>query len=226
MMGQKTNAYETVVSSDIAMFRPENIRQFDAICFNNTTGVLFEDAELKKSLLDFISEGKGFIGIHAAAATFVQWPKYDQWPQFGEMLGAYENGGHPWKYNEWITIKPDEPDHVLNAAFKGKGFRISDEVFQFQKPYSRDKLRVLLSIDMDKTEIISGRQIWPERRKDKDFAVSWIRGYGKGRVFYCFLGHNPQTFWNPPILQHYLAGIQFALGDLPADTNPSSKARQ
>ncbi|MCP4259719.1 MAG: ThuA domain-containing protein [Planctomycetes bacterium] len=223
MMGRKTKAYETVVSSDIAMFRPENIRQFDAICFNNTTGVLFEDARLKKSLLDFISGGKGFIGIHAAAATFVQWPKYDQWQEFGEMLGAYENGGHPWKYNEWINIKLDEPRHPLNAAFKGKGFRISDEVFQFQKPYTRNKLRVLLSIDMKKTEIISGRRILPERQKDKDFAVSWIHRYGKGRVFYSFLGHNPQTCWNPPILQHYLAGIQFALGDLPVDATPSNK---
>jgi hypothetical protein len=105
MMGRKTKAYETVVSSDIAMFRPENLRQFDAICFNNTTGALFTDTKLKKSLLEFISEGKGFVGIHAAAATFVQWPKYDQWPEFGELLGAYENGGHPWKSNEWITIK-------------------------------------------------------------------------------------------------------------------------
>ena len=225
MMGRKTGAYETVVSNDIAMFRSKNLRQFDAICFNNTTGVLFQDPELKKSLLDFIYDGKGFIGIHAAAATFVQWPKYDQWPEFGQMLGGYENGGHPWKPHEWITIKLDDPDHPLNAALTGKGFRISDEVFQFQKPYSRDKLRVLLSIDMTKTNIISGRYILPERRQDHDFAISWVRSYGAGRVFYCSLGHNPHIFWNPPILQHYLAGIQFALGDLPADTTPSSKPR-
>ncbi|MHC4675996.1 MAG: ThuA domain-containing protein [Planctomycetota bacterium] len=223
IMGRKTGAYQTVVSSDTTMFKPENLRQFDAICFNNTVGVLFQDPELKKSLLDFIRNGKGFIGIHAAAATFVQWPKYDQWPEFGEMLGGYENGGHPWKPHEWITIKPDDPGHPLNAAFNGKGFRISDEVFQFQKPYSRDKLRVLLSIDMTKTNIISGRYILPERRQDHDFAISWVRSYGKGRVFYCSLGHNPHIFRNPSILQHYLAGIQFALGDLPADTTDSNK---
>lgn len=51
MMGRKTKAYETVVSDDIAMFRPQNLRQFDAMCFNNTTGVLFQDPEPKKSLL-------------------------------------------------------------------------------------------------------------------------------------------------------------------------------
>lgn len=225
MMGRKTGAYETVVSNDTAMFRPENLQPFDAICFNNTTGVLFQDPELKKSLLDFIYDGKGFIGIHAAAATFVQWPKYDQWPEFGQMLGGYENGGHPWKHHEWITIRLDDPDHPLNTALTGKGFRISDEVFQFQKPYSRDKLRVLLSIDMTKTNIISGRYILPERRQDHDFAISWVRSYGAGRVFYCSLGHNPHIFWNPPILQHYLAGIQFALGDLPAETTASSKPR-
>lgn len=222
MMGRKTKAYETVVSNDIAMFRPENLRQFDAICFNNTTGVLFQDPELKKSLLEFVSNGKGFVGIHAAGATFVQWPKYDQWPEFGEMLGGYENGGHPWKSDEWITIKLEDPDHPLNAAFNDMGFRVSNEVFQFQKPYSRDKLRILLSIDMTKTEIISGRYILPERQ-DHDFAISWVRSYGKGRLFYSTLGHNPHIFWNPLILQHYLAGIQFALGDLVADTTPSSK---
>lgn len=223
MMGQKTGAYKTVVSNDIAMFRPESLQQFDAVCFNNTTGVVFEDPKLKTSLLEFVYSGKGFVGIHAAAATFVQWPKYDQWPEFGEMLGGYENGGHPWKAHEWITVKLDDPDHPINAAFNGKGFRISDEVFQFQEPYSRDKLKVLLSIDMAKTEIISGRYILPQRLGDHDFAISWVRGYGRGRVFYCSLGHNRHIFWNPAILEHYLAGIQFALGDLPAETTPSNK---
>jgi uncharacterized protein len=55
LMGKKTGAYEVVFSDDVEMFRPDKIRQFDAICFNNTQGVLFNDPELKKSLLDFIT---------------------------------------------------------------------------------------------------------------------------------------------------------------------------
>ena len=85
-MGTVTGAYDAVFNDDIEMFRPANIKQFDAICFNNTLGVLFDDPELRASLLGFVESGKGFVGIHDAIATFVQYPKYDQWPEFGRML--------------------------------------------------------------------------------------------------------------------------------------------
>ena len=53
-------------------------------------------------------------------------------------------------------------------------------------------------------------------RPDADYAVSWIREYGQGRVFYSVLGHTASDFWEPWILKHFLAGVQFALGDLAA----------
>lgn len=226
LMGKTTGAYETVISNDIEMFRAANIKQFDAICFNNTVGVLFEDPELRQSLLDFVANGGGFVGIHAAAATFVQYPVYDQWPAFGQMLGAYEDGGHPWGPKETITIKVEDSSHPVNAAFGGKSFEIQDEVFQFRHGYSRDKLRILLAIDADKTDMGPKRRILPERRKDKDLAMSWVRGYGKGRVFYTSFGHNKEIFWNPPLLKHILDGIQFALGDLEASTTPSNQLKR
>ena len=218
MMGRKTGAYETVVCHDLSMFSPEKLRQFDAVCFNNTVcfngtmGKLFEERGLKKSLVEFVRGGGGLIGIHGATANFLGWPEY------GRMLGAYL-AGHPWN-RETVTVKLDDPGHPLNAAFGGKGFEIADEIFQFKAPYSRDPLRVLLSLDTAKTDMKKpGVQ-----RTDNDFAISWVRSYGKGRVFYCSLGHSPSIFWHPKILRHYLAGIQFALGDLPADATPSSEA--
>ena len=54
-------------------------------------------------------------------------------------------------------------------------------------------------------------------REDNDFAMSYIKRYGRGRVFYCGLGHMHDLFWNPTVLQHWLDGIQYVLGDLEAD---------
>jgi len=223
LMGERTGAFDVVFSNDTLMFRKENLAQFDAICFLNTAGVLCHDPLLRINILDFVSNGGGFIGIHAAAATFVQWPEYWQFPAFGEMLGGYEDGGHPWKPDETIYLKAEQPDHPLASMFGAESFPISDEVFQFRAPYSRDNVRVLLSIDTQKTDMNPNRRFLPERWADKDFPMSWIRDYGKGRVFYSSLGHNRQIYWNSQVLHHFLAGIQYALGDLKADATPSNE---
>jgi type 1 glutamine amidotransferase len=218
-MGKATGAYQAVFNDDIEMFRPANIEQFDAICFNNTLGVLFDDPELRASLLGFVERGKGFVGIHDAIATFVQYPKYDQWPEFGRMIGGTENGGHPWN-GEVMTMKVEDPGNPINAAFGGQDFQIADQAFQLQEPVLRDRMHVLLRIDAEKTG--PARRILAVRKQDMDFPMSWIRRQGKGRVFYTGLGHGPDVFWNAQLLEHLLAGIQYALGDLAADDAPDS----
>ncbi len=182
-------------------------------------GVLFEDAELKRSLLGYMAGGKGFVGIHDAIATFVQYPRYDQWPAFGEMLGATENGGHPWN-GEVMTVAVEDPGSPLTAMFQGKSFQIADQAFQFQELALRDHLHVLLRIDVEQTGLAANRRILPARQQDKDFPMSWIRKYEKGRVFYCGLGHGAPVFWHPQLLAHMLAGMQYALGDLDANAEP------
>jgi type 1 glutamine amidotransferase len=219
-MGAITGAYTAFFCDDPAMFEPEHLRQFDAICFHNTFGVLTEDEHRQQALLEFVRQGGGFVGIHAAAATFCQYPQYDQFPEFGRMLGGYENGGHPWGPTDTIVLTPEDADSPINAPFGGEDFEIQDEVFQMREHYSRDRLRVLLRINQHKTDFGPDRRILPERRADEDVAISWVRSEGKGRVFYTSLGHNPHLFWNRPILQHYLGGLQFALGDLEAATEP------
>lgn len=211
IMGRKTGAYEAVMSDDMSLFKPENLKQFDAICLNNTTRLKFDDPALRKSLMDFVRNGKGIVGIHAATDNF-----YD-WPEGAEMMGGLFDG-HPWRSNGTWAVQIDDPQHPLTAAFKGEGFKINEEIYRTKAPYSRDKLRVLVSLDMtDKTNL----GVKDLKLTDKDIPISWLRSYGKGRVFYCSLGHNHHIFWNPAILQHYLDGIQFAMGDLKADATPS-----
>ena len=46
------------------------------------------------------------------------------------------------------------------------------------------------------------------------------RALGMGSAFVSVADGAGAIFWNPAILQFYLDGIQFALGDLPAPTSP------
>ena len=104
------------------------------------------------------------------------------------------------------------------------GFVVHDETYTFnQDSFSRSNVHVLTSVDYDK--------MTPEdkakesgARTDHDYALSWIRREGKGRLFYMAHGHHERNYAVPELLQHLLAGIQYAAGDLKADDSPSVKA--
>jgi len=229
MMGEATGAYTADHSEDPAMFDENRLGQYDAVLFLNTTGDCLaprngklnpeEAATLekrKKNFLDFVKSGKGFAGIHSATDTFYSWKEY------GELIGAWFTS-HPWGN---VPLKVDSPNHPLTGMFDASGFDIRDEIYMFgpksqagkfggYQPYARDKLRVLLSVDGSKFKQKGGA------RPDNDYAISWVREYDKGRVFYCALGHSDAMYWHPDMLRHYLAGLQYVLGDLPADATPS-----
>jgi type 1 glutamine amidotransferase len=237
MMGKKTGAYETVISSDPSMFEEDKLKDFDAVLLISTTGegfgLKFGDfaklpaekkayyERLRRNLLDYVGRGKGLMGIHAAGDSAYEWREY------GNLIGGYFLA-HPY-YD--ITVKIDDPTSPINAAFHGKEFKFHDEIYVFREepysrrfkdlpePYSRDRLHILLSIDVPKSNLKK------QLRKDEDYAISWVQKVGSGRVFFCSLGHFNETYFSPMIMQHYLAGLQFALGDLQADTTPSNKRK-
>jgi type 1 glutamine amidotransferase len=212
MLGGTTGAFGAVFTDDLGMLTPATLATFDAVVFNNTTNLKLADPA-REALLAFVRDGKGVIGIHAATDNF-----YD-WPEGAALMGGLFDG-HPWNAGGTWAVKLDEPDHPLNRGFGGQGFKIRDEIYQFKDPYTRDRLRVLLSLDLSDEATASQKG----KRADQDYAISWIQNVGNGRVFYCSLGHNDEVFWNKAVLQHYLDGIQFALGDLKADAGPGAEA--
>lgn len=227
-LGEKTGAFEPVVSDDLRLFLPQSIRQFDAIVMNNSDGEWIRPSDaamealktfganrdeveglLRKSLLDFVAAGGGIVAYHFAIGG------NRHWPEFQELLGA-AYAGHPW--HEEVGVRVEESDHPLLAAFGGQDFRLTEEIFQFKQPYSRERVRVLLALDTQSTNM---NVPWIER-KDGDFALAWVRSYGKGRVFYTAFGHRAEIYSNPVMLRFYLDAIQFAAGGLPASTDPQA----
>lgn len=223
MLGKKTGAYSAVHSEDHMVFAPKNLKQFDLVIMVNTTGEIFRprkwpadaaekqkavetEIALKQSLVDFVKSGKGLAGVHSATDT------YKNWKEYNEMMGG-AFAGHPWHMD--VPVRVLGSDHPLTKVFGGKGFTVKDEIYQFRDNTANPKdRRMLLSLAPDWEGIKKGK------RKDNFYPISWISNFGQGRTFYCSLGHRDEIYWNEDVLEHYLAGIQFALGDLKADATP------
>jgi type 1 glutamine amidotransferase len=223
-LGRETGLWTTTIRTDTEVltkkkleYNAKNLNDFDAVLFY-TGGELEMDPEQKAALLSFVhDDGKGFIGVHSATITFTSWPEYR------EMIGGCFDE-HPWG-----TF--DAPIVVEDANFPGmqqwpRSFVLKDEIYQM-KDFSRDKVRILMRLDAARLDLNNPRV----HRKDLDFAVTWAKMYGKGRVYYSTLGHVEQNWDDPRIQKMYVDAIKWAMGLVDADvrprpvTNPSGDAR-
>jgi type 1 glutamine amidotransferase len=199
----------TAITKKPLKWGAKNLTAFDAIVFF-TDGELDMDDSQKADLLSFVrDDGKGSIGIHSAPITIVAWAEY------GKMIGGYFDG-HLWGvFNAPLVVE--------DAGFPGMAnlpgrFTLNDEIYQL-RDYSRADVRVLLRrgaarIDLEKKGV---------KRKDHDLAVMWARDYGKGRVLYSGLGHQPEVWDRPDIQKMWVDQVQWAMGLFPGDATPRNE---
>lgn len=341
-LGKKGNLWTTDITYDPADITAANLKQYDLIFLDSTTGCFLDDPSDKavsearrKAFMDFVREGKGVAGIHAASDSYhtdcarvggaggsanpvtaanliltqgdtngdkklskqeidalaAKWfDKVDSakagtlskadfaahfdadvagipaggggggfgggragsgrggrgpgapaeagpqvaggqmppgtvqdWPEFNKLIGGFFK--FHWVYPQLITVKIDDPKSPLTEMFHGQEFEIHDETYTFaQDSFSRKNVHVLTSIDYDKmSPEDKAKEPAATRRTDGDYALSYIRREGKGRMFYEAHGHDEKIYAMTPMLEHVRAGIQYALGDLKADDSPSQK---
>jgi uncharacterized protein len=252
-LGQKTGAWTTVITYSAADINIENLRQYDAIFLASTTGQFLDEPSdqaattaRRNALLEFVRGGKGLAGIHAATDSYHGGAPptgapanravdggSPLWPDFNRLIGGFFK--FHWIYPTQIAVKIDDPENPINAPFTSlnqpsgvrlpRPFSIVDEVYTFnQDSWSRTNAHVLTSIDYAKMPSEVKALEPAPRRTDGDYALSYIRREGKGRVFVEVLGHDESIYKITPMLAHILAGLQYALGDLQADDAPSMPA--
>jgi type 1 glutamine amidotransferase len=214
LMSERTGAFTPVFSNDLQNLAYPAIKQFDGIFLNQIQGNVFDDDLAIEGLTRYVREGGGVVGLHAATWASPNVPAY------GALMGA-TSGAH--KYNgEPGAVRVDDPASPITAAFGGKGFEFLDEFYHYIPggPFSRDALHVLLSLDPARRDLPANQYA---TRPDNDYGLVWIRRYGQGRVFTSGLGHRAEFYDSPAMQQMLLAGVQFVLGDLSADTTPSAQ---
>ncbi len=213
-MGKITGAWEAEFNNDLDNLKYPKIKEYDAVFLNSIVGELLAEPAVREGLARFVQEGGGLGGIHGTP-----WASRN-WAEFAEMIGAQSA---PHRIEQGV-MKVYDPASPLTKPFAGRDLPFREEYYRFEHEgpgrLRWDSVRVLLTVALDDPKI-EPRPWNGYKRPDNIYPVAWIRRYGKGRVFYNSLGHMPETFMTPEIVGHFLAGLQFMLGDLAADTTPN-----
>ncbi|HET6572649.1 MAG TPA: ThuA domain-containing protein [Fimbriiglobus sp.] len=175
----------------------ETLKNFDVVLFFTTGNPMTE--EQTRDLVAWVKAGGSFAGTHCATDTLYGDAAY------GNLIGAYFRG-HP--QIQQIKVHVEDPKHPAAAGFTD-GMPYTDEMYVFRNaPYSRDKLHVILSIEKGSFDM--GKNLV---RTDGDYAISWTRLVGKGRVFYTSLGHRKEVWKDERYQKHLFGGLNWALGE-------------
>jgi type 1 glutamine amidotransferase len=201
-LGRESGLWETVIRTDTELLtrRPlernaKNLDSFDAVFFL-ISGELPLAEEQKRSLLDFVHEGGGFVGAHGATAALAEWPGYV------DLVGGTFDG-HPWNQVE-VELVVEDPSFPAVAHFPER-FRFRDEIYQIAE-FSRERSHVLISLDTSSVDMQH------EGVKQTDNPIAWTRRHGEGRVFYSSLGHASEIWSREDVRRMWLEAVKWALG--------------
>jgi type 1 glutamine amidotransferase len=196
-------AFEAELKKALLPLSPDNLKKYDAIIFNNTTGDL--PLPDRDAFIAWVKSGKGFIGIHAATDT------YHNYPPYIDMIGA-EFRTHGAQAT--VDALNQDPSHAACKNW-GPSRTVHDEIY-LVKNFDPAKVHGLLHLDKH-----------PNTKEPGDYPIAWCKAYGQGRVFYTALGHRGDV-WNDDTpanekrsnskeisqayQQHLLGGILWTLG--------------
>ncbi len=202
------NDFQVDHTEDAGAFRADVLSHYDSVIWLSTTGDVLNDTQ-QAAFEDFIQDGGGYTGIHAAADTEYTWAWY------GDLVGAYFQS-HP-AGTPTATVDVEDSDHPSTTGLPARWERV-DEWYNYQSPdnpnvggggtdYSpRGNVHVLVSLDETTLEEGDGNTT------DDDHPISWCQRYDGGRSWYTGMGHTAASFTEALYLQHLLGGIEVSAG--------------
>ncbi len=181
------NEYTVDNYETIEIFSTKNFFEYSAMIFFSQEGNFSNNQE--KNVLEYVSSGKGFIGLHGASASFKSHPKYF------EMLGG-RFIGH--KEPNRFDIKIVDKDHPITNGLNDFSFR--DEPYRHDFSMSND-IHVLAKAD------------YQDEADPEHEPIMWVNSYGKGRVFFCTLGHRNASLKDGTFQSIILKAVKWVLNE-------------
>lgn len=187
------NRFRADATEDSAVFTPENLAEYKAVVFLNTSGDILNDKQ-QFALKGYLEKGGFLVGIHAAVAGAVA--TEGSWDWYGNLnCTAFTNHSSILP----ATVRVESPSHPSTAHLPTIWKR-TDEWYNFTEN-PRSRAHVLATLD---ESTYKGGQM------GTDHPIAWCHPVGKGRFWYTALGHTGESYSEPEFLKHILGGIAYA----------------
>jgi type 1 glutamine amidotransferase len=187
----KENGFNVLHASQSAALDSVDFSSLDAMVFLCTTLDIF-NSQQEALVKNYIQNGGGYVGIHAAADT-----EYD-WPWYGQLVGAYFES-HP-EGTPRATLTTLETDTQFTNHLPAS-WSIDDEWYNYT--FQNEALIPLLNLE--ESSYVGGTN-------GNTHPITWYHDFDGGRSFYTGLGHKRTTYEDPRFIQLIQKGLVYAMG--------------
>jgi uncharacterized protein len=198
--------WSAVVTDNAAVFRPDLLRRFKLIVWNNTSGDVLTIGQ-RAAFQSYMENGGGFVGIHGAGGD----PKY-RWSWYVDTLIGAQFIGHPFGPQfQQATMRIEDSTNPATRELGDTWIRL-DEWYSFATN-PRDKgLHVLVTVDESTYSPMMSLLILHKDLRMGDHPVVWVHCVGNGRAFYSAIGHAADTYREPKHIQLLEGAIAWGAG--------------
>ena len=204
------NNFEVFYTRDASLINDENLAQYQVFVQMHLAPFDMTPQQ-QKALENFISQGKGWVGVHAAGLTGTQFkgPEVPYWMWFQNLMGDIVYSPHPKKQTGTIIV--EDRTHPVTKNLP-PSFIFYDEWYEFNRS-PRPNVHVLATADETsyKQEIPMG-----------DHPMIWINPK-YSRAIYIGIGHDTTACTDPNFTILMRDAILWAASPVTAKTDQSGK---
>ncbi|WP_010520712.1 ThuA domain-containing protein [Aquimarina agarivorans] len=204
-LGDANGLWSTESTTDASVFNEDNLSNYKVVVWCNTSGNNLLNNSQQTAFENFIKNGGGFVGIHAATDTY----RDKSWPFYNDLVGAIiqRNPNHT-RNNHSNTMDVTEVNKNHPAvSFINTTWDKSEEYYYWKNNggqlFSGNKNLLVVR----ETTGSNGRK----NDYDEVRPISWFKEFSGGRSFYTALGHNGSDYRNnDTFIKHVEEGIKWA----------------
>ena len=194
--------FELDFTDDTSRINPANLARYQVFVMLHLAPFDMSYAQ-QDALRDFVEQGKGWVGIHAAGLTGHQFHPNDRyWQWFEDLMGNVIYSPHP--AYQHATMVVEDRSHPATRHLPAR-MDVPDEWYEWDKSV-RSNVHVLASVD---------ESTYHPNKPMGDHPVIWTNERFR-RAIYISPGHDPELLQDPDYARLLQDAIEWAASSGPA----------